>query len=189
MNLNWLKKLFASDEKEFEEEYNEQQYSVNSTMKKTPFRFPLISDEEKNEAVYGYPKEEKIVEVYKEEPMEEPVYKPLYTQNIWKQREQPTVIHRAEKKIVEEKKVVVDTPVLNRKKRAFTPTEVPSPIYGFSKTVIDNRARDNEVLEERSSEVLYNQELTTQEPTTQEPEVIAEEELVLVTETELEGIL
>ena len=120
MNLNWLKKLFASDEKEYEEEYNEQQQTVNSTKKKTPFRFPLISDEEKNEAVYGYPKEEQIGEIYKEEaPVEEQIYKPLYTQDIWKQRAQkPTIIHRAEKKIVEEK-VVADTPPINRKKRTI----------------------------------------------------------------------
>lgn len=105
MNLNWLKKLFASEEKEYEEEYKEQQQIVHSKAKKTPFRFPLISDEEKNETLYGYPKEEKIVETYKEEPyFKEPEYKPLHTQNLWQQRAQPTVIHRAEKKIVEEKK-------------------------------------------------------------------------------------
>lgn len=47
MNLNWLKKLFASDEKEYEEEYKEKQQTLDPTKKKTPFRFPLISDEEK----------------------------------------------------------------------------------------------------------------------------------------------
>ncbi|QUG42403.1 DNA translocase FtsK [Psychrobacillus sp. INOP01] len=164
--MNWLKKLFASEEKEYEEEFNEQQQIVHSATKKTPFRFPLISDEEKNEAVYGYPKEEKIVETYKQEPyFKEPEYKPLHTQNIWQQRAQPTVIHRAaEKKIVEGKKVV-DTPGINRKKRAFTPTEVPSPIYGFSKTVVDNKVKEKEILVDReqktktvSSEVLFNPE-------------------------------
>ena len=189
MNLNWLKKLFASDEKEYEEEYNEQQQTVHSATKKTPFRFPLISDEEKNEAVNGYKKEEKIVETYKEEPnFEEPVYKPLYTQNIWQQRAQPTVIHRAEKKIVEEK-IIVDPPVINRKKRPFTPTDVPSPVYGFSKSVAENKEKEKAIFEEIeqktetvSSEVLYNPE-----PINQEPEVTAAEELVLV--TELEGNL
>ncbi|MEK3980870.1 DNA translocase FtsK [Psychrobacillus sp. FSL K6-2836] len=163
--MNWLKKLFASEEKEYEEEYKEQQQIVHSKAKKTPFRFPLISDEEKNETLYGYPKEEKIVETYKEEPyFKEPEYKPLHTQNLWQQRAQPTVIHRAEKKIVEEKKVV-DTPVINRKKRAFTPTEVPSPIYGYSKTTIDNKVKEKEILVEKeqktdtvSSEVLFNPE-------------------------------
>ena len=60
------------------------QQTVNPTKKKTPFRFPLISDEEKNETVYGYPKEEKIGEIYKEEaPFEEPVYKPsIYTRSL-----------------------------------------------------------------------------------------------------------
>jgi len=151
MNLNWLKKLFASDEKEYEEDndrgYKEEQHTTHTTTKKTPFRFPLISDEEKNETVYEYPKEEKIVETYKEEaPYSEPEYKPLYTQNLWQQRTKPTVIHRAEKKIVAEKKVV-DTPVIKRSKRAFTPTEVPSPIYGFSKTVA--LEKEKEIVEER----------------------------------------
>ena len=150
MNLNWLKKLFASDKKEYEEDndrgYKEEQHTAQTT-KKTPFRFPLISDEEKNETVYEYPKEEKIVETYKEEaPYSEPEYKPLYTQNLWQQRTKPTVIHRAEKKIVAEKKVV-DTPVIKRSKRAFTPTEVPSPIYGFSKTVA--LEKEKEIVEER----------------------------------------
>jgi len=179
MNLNWFKKLFASDEKEYEEEYSEQQQTVKSTGKKTPFRFPLISDEEKNEAVYGYPKEEEIVEIYKEDPpFEEPVYKPLYTQDIWQQRaKQPTVIHRAEKKIIEEK-VVVDPPTINRKKRAFTPTEVPSPVYGFSRTPLNKTV---EVIEKKTEtvnpDVLYNSQAISQEP-----EVIAVEELVHATE-------
>jgi len=178
MNLNWLKKLFATDETEYEEEYSEQQQPVNSTNKKTPFRFPLISDEEKNEAVYGYPKEEKIGEIYKEEvPLEEPVYKPLYTQDIWQQRsQQPTVIHRAEKKIVEEK-VVVETPTINRKKRAFTPTEVPSPVYGFSRNVINKKVEEkNQKTETVNSDVLNNSRAVSQEP-----EVIAVEKPVFVT--------
>lgn len=186
MNLNWFKKIFASDEKEYEEEYNEQQQTVHSTTKKAPFRFPLISDEEKNEAVNGYTKEEKIVETYKEEPnFEEPVYKPLYTQNKWQQRAQPTVIHRAEKKMMEEK-IVVDPPVINRKKKPFKPTDVPSPVYGFSRSVTENKVKEKEIFEEIeqkmetvSSEVLYNQE-----PINQEPEVIATEELVIVTKLE-----
>ncbi|WP_277586155.1 DNA translocase FtsK [Psychrobacillus antarcticus] len=184
--MNWLKKLFASDEKEYEDEYNEQQQTVHSATKKAPFRFPLISDEEKNEEVNGYKKEEKIVGTYKEEPhFEEPVYKPLYTQNKWQQRAQPTVIHRAEKKIVEEK-IVVDPPVINRKKKPFKPTEVPSPVYGFSRSVAENKIKEKEIFEEIeqktetvSSEVLYNPE-----PINQEREVIATEELVLVTELE-----
>ena len=179
MNLNWFKKLFASDEKEYEEEYGEQQQTVKSTGKKTPFRFPLISDEEKNEGVNGYPKEEEIIEIYKEDPpFEEPVYKPLYTQDIWQQRaKQPTVIHRAEKKIVEEK-VVVDPPTINRKKRAFTPTEVPSPVYGFSRIPLNKKVEEIEQKTETvNPDVLYNSQAISQEP-----EVIAAEELVHVTD-------
>lgn len=181
MNLNWFKKLFASDEKEYEEEYEEQQQTVHSKTKKTPFRFPLISDEEKNEVLYGYPKEEKIVETYKEEPyFKEPEYKPLHEQNLWQQRTQPTVIHRAEKKKVEE------APVINRKKRAFTPTEVPSPIYGFSKTVVENKVKEKEFIEESEAknEAVNSEVLFKPEPYNQITEVSAAEELVQVTEQE-----
>ena len=185
MNLNWLKKLFASDEIEVEEEYEQQQqyqqHNVHSTTKKAPFRFPLISDEEKNGALSGYPKEEKIVETYKEEPyFKEPEYKPLHEQNLWQQRVQPTVIHRAEKKKVEE------VPAINRKKRAFTPTEVPSPIYGFSKAVIENKEKEQEIIEETEpkNEAVISEILNKPEPISPEPEVIAAEELVYVTELE-----
>lgn len=177
MNLNWLKKLFASDEKEYEEEYLEEQQIIHSSTKKTPFRFPLISDEEKNETLYGYPKEEKIVETYKEEPyFKEPEYKPLHEQNIWQQRKQPTVIHRAENKRVEE------NPAKIRKKRAFTPTEVPSPIYGYSKKIVENK--ETELVEETEPkiEVVNSEVLFKPEPVSPVAEVIATEEFVQVTE-------
>ncbi|WP_419959294.1 DNA translocase FtsK [Psychrobacillus sp. BM2] len=176
--MNWLKKLFASDEKEYEEEYMEEQQIIHSATKKTPFRFPLISDEEKHESLYGYPKEEKIVETYKEEPLfKEPEYKPLHQQNLWQQRKQPTVTHRAEKKKVEE------TPTIIRKKRAFTPTEVPSPIYGFSKTVA-NKEKEFIAETEPKIEVENSEVLLKSEPVNPEPEVIVAEELVQVTELE-----
>ncbi|SDM71873.1 DNA segregation ATPase FtsK/SpoIIIE, S-DNA-T family [Psychrobacillus sp. OK028] len=175
--MNWLKKLFASDENEVEEEYEEQQQVIHSATKKTPFRFPLISDEEKNELLYGYPKEEKIVEPYKEEPyLKEQEFKPLHTQSLWQQRKQPTVTHRAEKKMMEE------TPAINRKKRAFTPTEVPSPVYGFSKTVVTKEKEFTEEIEPKIEEVTAA--ATYPEPTILEPEVIATDNLVQQTELE-----
>ncbi|WP_093536835.1 DNA translocase FtsK [Psychrobacillus psychrotolerans] len=177
MNLNWLKKLFASDEKEYEEEYKEKQQTLDPTKKKTPFRFPLISDEEKNETVYGYPKEEQIGEIYKEEaPVEEQIYKPLYTQDLWKQRAQkPTIVHRAEKKIVEEK-VVADTPPVIRKKRAFTPTEVPSPVYGFSRTNLNKKVEEKE----QRTETINPNVLNNAQAITPGPELSEVKEQVLV---------
>ncbi|MEK4486766.1 DNA translocase FtsK [Psychrobacillus sp. FSL H8-0484] len=128
--MNWFKKLFAVNEDEYRDETEVEVQAVpKTTQPKTPFRFPLISDEEKHEFLYGLPKEEKVVEepFLEKKSNDTQSFKPLHTQGIWQQRKQQTVVHRAEKKEIEE------APAIIRKKRAFTPTDVPSPIYGFSK--------------------------------------------------------
>ncbi|SER91797.1 DNA translocase FtsK [Psychrobacillus sp. OK032] len=129
--MNWFKKLFGLNEEDNSEEIEVEEKTVSTTRSKTPFRFPLISDDEKNETVFEQPQpnEEKTIhEPFIEKPLtEEPLYKPLYTQDKWQQRKQPTIIHRSDKITVD------DTPAIIRKKRAFTPSEVPSPVYGFSK--------------------------------------------------------
>ncbi|WP_313956986.1 DNA translocase FtsK [Bacillus sp. FJAT-22090] len=128
--MNWFKKLFASNEEEYREEIEVEEKSVSTTRSKTPFRFPLISDLEKNETFYEQPNDEKTInESFIEKParMEE-TYKPLHTQEIWQQRKQQTVVHRLDKREVD------DTPAIIRKKRGFTPTEVPSPVFGFAKS-------------------------------------------------------
>ncbi|WP_246097030.1 DNA translocase FtsK [Psychrobacillus soli] len=128
--MNWFKKLFGSNEEEYKEEIEVEERTVSTTRSKTPFRFPLIPDEERNDTLYEQPNDDKIIhEPFIEKTLtEEQPYKPLYTQDKWQQRKQPTVIHRSEKITVD------DTPAIIRKKRAFTPTEVPSPVYGFSKS-------------------------------------------------------
>ncbi|GGA37246.1 DNA translocase FtsK [Psychrobacillus lasiicapitis] len=128
--MNWFKKLFGLNEEENREEIEVVEKTVSTTRSKTPFRFPLIPDDEKNETVYEQQNEEKTMqEPFIEKPLteEEQLYKPLYTQEKWQQRKQPTIIHRSDKTIVD------DTPAILRKKRGFTPSEVPSPVYGFSK--------------------------------------------------------
>lgn len=131
MKLNWFKKLFGLNEEEYREEIEVEEKTVSTTRSRTPFRFPLISDEEKKETVYEQPNEDNFIhEPYTEKTLkEEQLYKPLYTQDKWQQRKQPTIIHRSEKITVDD----TDTPTIVRKKRAFTPTEVPSPVFGFSK--------------------------------------------------------
>ncbi|MFJ7971025.1 DNA translocase FtsK [Psychrobacillus sp. NPDC096389] len=129
--MNWFKKLFGLNEEEYREEIEVEEKTVSTTRSRTPFRFPLISDEEKKETVYEQPNEDNFIhEPYTEKTLkEEQLYKPLYTQDKWQQRKQPTIIHRSEKTTVDD----TDTPTIVRKKRAFTPTEVPSPVFGFSK--------------------------------------------------------
>ncbi|MFJ8066113.1 DNA translocase FtsK [Psychrobacillus sp. NPDC096426] len=129
--MNWFKKLFGLNEEEYKEEIEVEEKTVSTTRSKTPFRFPLISDEEKMETIYEQPNEDKIIhEPFIEKQLtEEQLYKPLYKQDKWQQRKQPTIIHRSEKITVDD----TDTPAIVRKKRAFSPTEVPSPVFGFSK--------------------------------------------------------
>ncbi|MBD7943483.1 DUF87 domain-containing protein [Psychrobacillus sp. Sa2BUA9] len=119
--MNWFKKLFSNNEEENIEEFEAEELSPKET--KTPFRFPLISDNEKNEFLYGV-KEEKIIN----EPIvnEKKVYEapPIY--EGWQQRKIQPVVKKVEKEIVEEAAIV-------KKKRPFTPTQVPSPVYGYNK--------------------------------------------------------
>ena len=85
--------------KNIEKNIEVEEKNVSTTRSKTPFRFPLISDDEKNETVFDEQPEEKIIhEPFIEKPLtEEHSYKPLYTQDKWQQRKQPTIIHRSEK--------------------------------------------------------------------------------------------
>ena len=119
--MNWFKKLFSNTEEENIEEFEAEELAPKET--KTPFRFPLISDNEKNEFLYGV-KEEKIIN----EPIvnEKKVYEapPIY--EGWQQRKIQPAVKKVEKEIVEEAAIV-------KKKRPFTPTQVPSPVYGYSK--------------------------------------------------------
>lgn len=127
--MNWFKKLFASSEEEYKEEIEVEEKSVSTTRSKTPFRFPLISDYEKNDPIYEQTDEENIInEPFIEKQVgTEQTYKPLYTQEIWQQRKHQPVVHRSERKDVDE------TPAIIRKRRTFTPTEVPSPVFGYAK--------------------------------------------------------
>ncbi|WP_240793452.1 DNA translocase FtsK [Psychrobacillus vulpis] len=136
--MNWFKKLFATNEDNNREEYEVEEQTVTPKSSRTPFRFPLIPDEEKEQFLHNEPKSEKLIE----EPIKEQVkekqvrddqqYKPLHTHDIWLQRKQQAVVNRAPKK------EVVETPIIERRKKAFTPTEVPSPVFGFSKKQENN---------------------------------------------------
>nr|WP_082355144.1 DNA translocase FtsK [Bacillus sp. FJAT-22090] len=142
MKLNWLKKLFAKNEEEYRdiEQLVERDRPDSISKSKTPFRFPLIPDEEKDQFLFGEPKEEKNVEpVMKKHITEQETYRPLHTQELWQQRKlQPVVVHRAPKKEIPviprtPKKEIIEETITETRKKAFTPTDVPSPVFGFSK--------------------------------------------------------
>lgn len=129
MKLNWFKKLFSTTEEEYKDIEEVDEQFVTPAQSKTPFRFPLIPDEEKSQFLYGEPKQEKTIETPMKEKLikEDQPHRPLHTQELWQQRKQQTVVHRSLKK------ETVETPAIERRKKAFTPTQVPSPVYGFTR--------------------------------------------------------
>ncbi|MER2237883.1 MAG: hypothetical protein ABS892_07440, partial [Psychrobacillus sp.] len=121
--MNWFKKLFSNNEEEHIEEQEVEEISPREP--RTPFRFPLISDSEKNEFLYGSKEEKEIIEPEPIKP-EKKIYEapPIY--EGWQQRKLQPTTKRVEK-------VIVDEPIIEKKKRPFTPTQVPSPVYGYNK--------------------------------------------------------
>ncbi|MFC6039159.1 DNA translocase FtsK [Paenisporosarcina macmurdoensis] len=88
--MNWFtkafKKVFTDEEQEIEE-YIDENESPTYKQSKTPFRFPLISDDEKDRLGE---------EDYLNNPPEEE-YRPLYMHKQWQEQRQNTVVHQAAK--------------------------------------------------------------------------------------------
>lgn len=130
--LNWLTKALqrmfsAETEQHVDYDINNDERSTYIE-RKTPFRFPLISDDEKDHMLGFEPSTIKGIE------KEEDLSKPLYMHNQWQKDRAKTVVHQAKRTepLVNKKtttKVMVQT-------NTFKPTQVPSPIHGFSQPVI-----------------------------------------------------
>lgn len=131
--MNWLNKalqrMFSPGTEQHVENENKLDERPTYIETKTPFRFPLISDEEKD----GFLGDESL-SIKDKEPEEEPS-RPLYMHRQWQNDRNKTVIHQTEKTepIVQTKpksrKVMVQT-------TTFKPTQVPSPIHGFGKPIV-----------------------------------------------------
>lgn len=148
--MNWLTKAFKkvfSDEEQDIEAYIDENEIPTYTEAKTPFRFPLISDDEKTRLG----DEDSLSDSQEEE------YRPLYMHKQWQQERQNTVIHQAtktNKASIEQishpikretyQEVKRDThqevkPRITKvpvQTKTFKPTEVPSPIHGFNRPKI-----------------------------------------------------
>lgn len=153
--LNWFKKLterLFGDEEEYNEDIetkNINQSDDEIEKNRPAFRFPMITDAE----IYGWDEEESDEN---SERAQRPIVHnltddfeptPLYKNDRWPSEEKPAIIHRAspsfKSKRVEkelsmnrnEKSAAIKTELetIQKQKRMdrFTPTEVPSPIYGF----------------------------------------------------------
>lgn len=157
--MSWLKRVKDRllGEEQYEDELSEQQelletddVQLNSTTK-PKFRFPVISDDE----IYGRNQhqlnEQAFEKVTEYDDDFEPI--PLYKNDRWPEETNPGAIYTArnssalfERQRMEEKKrsepffaekravqIEERSPILN--KRPFTPSPVPSPVYGLQQRV------------------------------------------------------
>jgi S-DNA-T family DNA segregation ATPase FtsK/SpoIIIE len=185
--LNWFtkafKKVFSDDEQDIEV-YIDENESPTYKQSNTPFRFPLISDDEK-----GRLGEEEFLDSPQEE---EP--RPLYMHKQWQQQRQNTVVHHAAKPSIEQfskpikrdnyqevKPRITKVPVQSK---TFKPTEVPSPIHGFNRPKIT--PIDELLAKKNLEEVVAETAVTTFIPRerlpikTSEPVIIAPHEPVII---------
>lgn len=134
MKLNWFKKLFSTNEEENNEVVEMVEEPAVPKNTQTPFRFPLIPDEEKKDLFYGETKPEKMEQPINVTPIvDDKPYRPLYTHELWQQRKQQPVVQKPVGVQRTPKKETVEKPVEEKRKKAFTPSQVPSPVFGFSR--------------------------------------------------------
>ncbi|WP_017379957.1 DNA translocase FtsK [Paenisporosarcina sp. TG-14] len=158
--MNWLttafNKLFSNEQQDKQDDLDKNELPTYK-QSKTPFRFPLISDKEKDQLV-----DDELEDTQKEEE-----FMPLYMHKQWQQQRENAIVHHAtkpnmdksSKKIVEPKpkpKVkesyqevkprITKVPVQSKK---FIPSDVPSPIHGFTRTKI---SPINELLAKKNSD-------------------------------------
>ncbi|WP_391202655.1 DNA translocase FtsK [Psychrobacillus sp. L4] len=180
--MKWFKKLFATNEDEYREAQvlEEDEQLVTPTHSRTPFRFPLITDDEKKDSLFGELKIEKEMgqPIKDKHIRDDQPYRPLYTHELWQQRKQEPIVHRAPKK------EIIEPPVKEKRKKAFTPTQVPSPVFGFS------RKQENKI-EEPIEQTIREIELPFEElAITAIPKQAEENEVLpIVTFTEEEKVL
>lgn len=124
---NKLHRLFSSDREDSVEIESEHEYTDTKVYidKKTPFRFPLISDDEKEHKNDGY------IPLMKDEEDLEGDIQPLYMHKKWQQNRPTAPVTQTIKK--PESKAIPQTKKIPVATKTFTPTQVPSPIHGFAR--------------------------------------------------------
>ena len=158
--LNWFTKTFKkvfSDEVQDKVVFIDDNEIPTYKQSKIPFRFPLISDVEKDRFISG--------EEFKDEQEEEIEPKPLYMHKQWQQQRQNTIVHQSIKpnkskeqyvKPVETEKKPEVKPRITKvpvQSKVFTPTDVPSPVHGFNqpkvtpiKELLSQKTKDEVVI-------------------------------------------
>ncbi|WP_404815084.1 DNA translocase FtsK [Psychrobacillus glaciei] len=180
--MKWFKKLFATNEDEYREAQvlEDDEELVTPTHSRTPFRFPLITDDEKKDSLFGELKIEKEMgqPIKDKHIRDDQPYRPLYTHELWQQRKQEPIVHRAPKK------EIIEPPVKEKRKKAFTPTQVPSPVFGFSRNQ-ENKIEEPIEQTIREIELPFEELAITAIPTQAEENEV----LPLVSFTEEEKVL
>lgn len=138
--MSWVKKVWNRMFADEVEEEVEQEYAAPVEQKNThvPFRFPLITDEERE---IFLKKEQSGQKVTMEEVREELIRRPLQPTEQPLRREphrEPEPIQRQVPRPPAQRQPQVSPPVQEASrpepiKRRFEPTQVPSPIHGFNK--------------------------------------------------------
>lgn len=140
--MNWLTKAFKkvfSEEIQDKEDVIDKKEIPTYKQSKIPFRFPLISDDEKERFING----EELMDFNKPDETEP---QPLYMHRQWQQQRQNTIVHHSTKPgtpsaeestssaIKEiEPEVKQRTTKVPVSSKVFTPTHVPSPVHGFNR--------------------------------------------------------
>lgn len=124
---NKLQRLFSTDREDSVELESEHEYTDSKVYidKKVPFRFPLISDDEKEQK-----NDDHIPHIKDEEYVDEDI-QPLYMHKKWQQNRPTAPVTQTIKK--PEIKAIPQTKKIPVATKTFTPTQVPSPIHGFAR--------------------------------------------------------
>ena len=178
--LSWFKRLLdrlVTEEKEDSEiTSNQNDQHANATeaqeeKERPTFRFPIITDAE----IYGWDDDEEDTQITKTKnvpikTIDEFETVPLYQNERWPGKDVQTNIHRAgnnnhqKNPVVEQE--IIDEPIerkpIIKGSRGFSPSKVPSPIYGFSKNKPSKMEAKVEVIKEEinnfQEEPVYNSE-------------------------------
>lgn len=150
--LNWLNKalhrMFSNDTEQRVDDDNNNDEPSAYIEKKTPFRFPLISDEEKEQILRNEPLP--VTDKKDEQDVEQ--IKPLYMHKQWQKDRQKPVNNQVFKT---ESDVPKKTAKIIVQSKTFKPTHVPSPVHGFNQAttkpiqeLLANKMKDNPEIEE-----------------------------------------
>jgi len=193
--LKWftkvIKKVFS--EEEHDREDLEKIEPPTYKEPKAPFRFPLISDDERGHFINGELDQELNEELLKKNQPDEKEPMPLYMHKQWQQNRQNTIIHHASKTVQEQSLKPTKTevkpeisPRTNKvpvQSRVFKPTDVPSPVHGFHRPKVTPIQElligkvQKEINSETAVTIIEPSEISPSEPLLVKEEIVVEKNI------------